>query len=477
VTFLYVTAAIVALLWVTLFVVRGSLVGGCLAFLIAGACFGYYFLSFDLGPIPLTIDRLVLAILLAMFVIHWRRGQLGAGPLGTGPLGTGPLGTGPLERVDVLLLVFIVLLTVSTILNLSPGAMPDLAKPWTRLLGAYVIPAVLYFIARGAPTGRRGISLFQGTLVCLGVYLAATGLLEITQQWWAVFPKHITDPDSGIHFGRARGPMVQAVSYGSYVGVCLLAAWVWQWRFDNKGRLLLMALLPLLAAAAFFTYTRSAWLGIALGMTIVLGLTLRGVWRPLVLGTIVSVGLLLAVTKMDKLIEFDRGENVAHARSSVDLRGDFAYLSWKMFLDRPLLGVGFDQFRNAKLPYLADRSSEFKMEYLRHYSHHNTLLSLLTETGLVGLSLFLAVLGGWGWIAWKLARSREMPDWARAQGALLLGALGIYISQAAFHELSYTAIDNVLIFTLAGLTVGLHAELTGKTPSGNTPAVETNGTA
>jgi O-antigen ligase len=289
--------------------------------------------------------------------------------------------------------------------------------------------------------------------------------LEITQQWWAVFPKHIADPASGIHFGRARGPMVHAVSYGSYLGVCLLAVWAWQWRFDNKGRLVLMALLPLLAAGVFFSYTRSAWLGIALGMTIMLGLTLRGAWRPLVLGTIVSVGLLLAVTKMDKLVEFDRGENIAHARSSVALRGDMAYLSWNMFLDRPLFGAGFDQFRNAKLPYLADRSSEFKVGYLRNYSHHNTLLSLLTETGLVGLSLFLAVLGGWGWAAWKLARSTEMPDWARAQGALLLGALGVYIAQAAFHELSYTAIDNVLLFTLAGLTVGLHAELTGKTPA------------
>jgi O-antigen ligase len=123
---------------------------------------------------------------------------------------------------------------------------------------------------------------------------------------------------------------------------------------------------------------------------------------------------------------------------------------------------------------LADRSSEFKVGYLRHYSHHNTLLSLLTETGLVGLSLFLAVLGGWGWIGWKLARNTEMPHWARAQGALLLGALGIYICQAAFHELSYMAIDNVLIFTLAGVTVGLHAELAGKMPAGKTTAAETN---
>jgi O-antigen ligase len=437
---IYFIVAIALLIWGTIFVMRGSLVGGCLAFVIAASCFGYHFLNFDLGPIPLTVDRLVLAALLVIFVVHWRQGKTDRKPL---------------EYVDILLAGFIGLLTISTMLNLELGAMPELAKPWTRLLGAYVIPAVVYAIARLSPIDRRKVSLIQGTLVCLGAYLAITGLLEITGQWWAVFPKHIADPSVGIHFGRARGPMVQSVSYGFFVGVCLLATLAWQWRFDRRGHLVLWILLPVMAAGVFYSYTRSVWMGTALGLLIVLGLTLRGKWRPLVLGSMLVAGMLLAVTKMDKLVEFNRGESSSHARSSVDLRGTFAYLSWQMFLDRPLLGAGFDQFRNAKLPYLSDRESDYNLETVREWAHHNTLLSLLTETGLVGLSLFMAVLGGWGWAAWKIARNRTMPDWARAQGALMLGVLGVYICQAAFHELSYTPIDNSLVFCLAGLTVGL----------------------
>ncbi len=130
----------------------------------------------------------------------------------------------------------------------------------------------------------------------------------------------------------------------------------------------------------------------------------------------IAAALLLAVTKMDSLVNFDRELPAAYAGKSVELRGEMAYVSWKMFLDHPLLGVGFDQFFKAKLPYLADRSTSLHLEATRDQVHHNTFLSLLTESGLVGLGLMLAVLALWGRTAWRLARDQGLPDWARAQG-------------------------------------------------------------
>jgi len=318
-----------------------------------------------------------------------------------------------------------------------------------------LIPFAVYWIARRAPLDRSKLSLVYGTLACLGVYLATTGLLEISGQWWAVFPKHIADPNLGTHFGRARGPMVQSVSFGLYLAVSLLAAWTWRGRFGRLGQLLIALLVPLLLAGIYFSYTRSVWLGTGLGTMLILGLTLRGSWRPLVTGSMLAAALLLAVTRMDNLIAFRRDSDGAAARTSATLRLCFTYVSWKMFLDRPLLGVGFGHFPEAKLPYLADRSTSLNLKPIRPYVHHNTFLSLLTETGLIGLGLYLAVLAGWGRAAWVLARNSDAPDWARAQGALLLGVLGVYSCQALFHELSYTPIDNSLLFLLAGVTVGL----------------------
>ena len=80
----------------------------------------------------------------------------------------------------------------------------------------------------------------------------------------------------------------------------------------------------------------------------------------LVVGGMISAALLLAATKMDSLVSFDRELPGSYAGKSVELRGEMAYVSWKMFLDHPLLGFGFDQFLKAKLPYLADRSTSLE---------------------------------------------------------------------------------------------------------------------
>ncbi len=444
--FVYLIAGIAALIWGAVFALRGSLIAGCMALLVVAACFGPHFYSFRLGPVPLTLDRIVLVLLGVAFVVQRRLGRTEPKRLG---------------RVDLLLLAFLGVLFASAFYggwggNQTGGA--DDGGPAFRLIVGYIIPFAVYWIARQSPLSRANVSIIHGTLVGLGVYLGVTALLEISGQWWAVFPRHIADEEIGLHFGRARGPMLHSVSLGFYLAVCMLAAWTWRWRFGRVGQLAIFLLIPLFLAGIYFSYTRSVWMGAGLGMLVVLALTLRGAWRPLVLGSIVGAGLLLVATQMDQLKSFQRESSAEDSGRSVDLRGAFAYISWQMFLDRPLMGVGFGQFPEAKKPYLADRSTNLYLEVAREYVHHNGFLSILTETGLIGMALYLAVLFGWGHAAWQLYRRPDVPDWARSCGVLLLGAMAVYVCQAAFHELSYSPIDNLLIFFLAGTVVGLHAD-------------------
>ena len=91
----------------------------------------------------------------------------------------------------------------------------------------------------------------------------------------------------------------------------------------------------------------------------------------------------------------EREGTAGESHHSVDQRKSFAYVSWQMFKDHPLMGVGFGRFYDRKLPYLSDRSQEFELESLRPLDHHNTLLSLLVETGLAGLAAFVALLAAW----------------------------------------------------------------------------------
>ncbi len=436
-------AAIAGFIWGTLFMLRGSVVAGCLGFLLTAVCLGHHFASFDMGPIPLTIDRVLLLVLLATYLVQRRFGR------------TDPK---PVCWADGLVVAFLGVLVFSGFYGgwfASAAAPGNKYDPIFRLVAGYTIPVMLYWMARQASVGRREVAMAQGFLAVLGVYLATTGILEITGQWWAVFPKYIADPTVGIHFGRARGPMCHSVSYGLYMGICTLALWLWQWRFGRVGRLVIFCLMPLMLAAIYYSYTRSVWMGTGLGLVVALGLTLRGAWRPLVVSSMVAGALLVGIAKMDSLKSFDREQSAEDTGKSVDLRGAFAYISWQMFLDRPMLGVGFGQFPEKKLPYLTDRGTSLNLEATRPFVHHNMFLSILTETGLIGFAVYLGVLSAWGWNCYKICRHDDTPDWAKSQAVLMLGALAVYIPQVAFHELSYSTVDNVLIFFLAGLTMSL----------------------
>ena len=124
-------------------------------------------------------------------------------------------------------------------------------------------------------------------MALFGIYLVATAIFEMTGQWSLVFPRYIADPEQGIHFGRARGPMVQSARLGLYLIACLAATWIllfWQAHWGRIGRLIAVALAPLYAGAAFLTYTRSVWMGLAASTLLLVGLTLRGKLRLAILG-------------------------------------------------------------------------------------------------------------------------------------------------------------------------------------------------
>jgi O-antigen ligase len=361
----------------------------------------------------------------------------------------------PVRATDCWLALLLVYLAASTFTHDYLVELPGDVSPLWRFLAAYVTPAVIYWIARQSPLTERRVAMVPNVLALYGIYLAVTGIFEITQQWSLVFPAHIANPALGIHFGRARGPMLTSVSFGLYLAVCLLAVLNLLPRINRLGQLAFIALLPLFFAGLYFSYTRSVWIGIGLGLFLTVGLAFRGRLRGAVLALMVIGAAGVWLVESDNIIGFKREGSAAITRASAEERKSFAYVSWKMFEQKPLFGVGFGHFPREKLAFLSDRDTELPLEQIRPFVHHNTFLCLLTETGAIGLCLFLLVLVGWIRDGWTIWRSPHAPAWARRHAVLFLGALGIYASQLAFHELSYSTLDNMLIFFLAGIQAGL----------------------
>lgn len=439
------------LVWGALYARRGSLVVGASALVVVAYVVGYNFWNEHVGVLPLTLDRIVLVGLVAAFVAQWRWGRLERNPL---------------AGSDWLLAALLVILGTSTLFSGTPEvrAPEGFSAAW-RLVMSFVVPAVLYWIAREAALTPRAWRAALVILSALGVYLALTGLAEITGQWSLVFPRYIADPTLGIHFGRARGPELNSASLGVYVTVCLWCAWLVRPDVRRGWQLMLVAAVPLMAAAILATYTRSTWIGLAASAAVVGYVQLAKNWRLPVFALATLGGLLVVAATWHSIVDLEREGTASESGHSVDQRKSFAYVSWQMFKDHPIFGVGFGRFFDQKLPYLSDRSQEFELESLRNLHHHNTLLSLLTETGLVGLSAFLALLAAWARSAWSLVRDAALPRWEQSQGLLMLATLVAYLSSAVFHDLTLLPSQQWLLFLVAGVTMNVRLKTTQTEPT------------
>lgn len=89
-------------------------------------------------------------------------------------------------------------------------------------------------------------------------------------------------------------------------------------------------------------------------------------------------------------------------RSSLGLRFEMWKVSVSMFMDNPLLGQGIDSFRDTWIKYLNSPETLLLSATNRHllYGHpHNDFLLVASQTGLIGLILFLS------WIIYPLKKS------------------------------------------------------------------------
>lgn len=455
-------AAVAGLLWAGVAALRGSLLAGCTVYLVLAAFGGQDFLEFSLAGIHISPDRVFLVGLLGAWLAQRWLGRTDSKPVGPG---------------DVLLGAFFAVLLVGTFTSDWRTTSPYVSPVLPHLINGYLIPLVLFWIARQSAHDKASVGRVHVGLALFGVYLVGTALAEWLGLWGLVVPRYIADPELGVHFGRARGPMLQAATFGYYLVACLLATWIflaWRAPWGRMGRLLAVGLLPLYGLAMFATSTRSVWVGGGLVVGLVVALTLQGAWRPVLLGGLVVGALGLVAVKGDGLVAFKRdGLSAEDTRESTWMRVKFAYVSWQMFQDRPLRGHGFGQFPDKSRYYLSDRESGLYLETIRGYINHNTILSLLVDVGLAGPLLFLALLAWWGRTAGRLWRATGAPAWVRGHALLTLGTLSAYGVQIMFRECTYTPLENGLLFLMAGTSVGLAARwLPQGSPEWSLPASE-----
>ena len=438
-TAIIVIAGLAALVWGSLLLIRGGLLAGAMMVLLAGTCFGYPFFHLPGGPLPITADRFLWAVLMAQYAVWRVHGWADAKPL---------------SRSEWLLGGLLGVLFLSTITH-DWSVRRNQPAAWLAFF--YLMPLGMYWVARQTNVSERALLAMFGGLALFGVYLSLTALAETRQLWGAVFPKYIASREYPEFFGRGRGPLLNPAGLGFVLSLCWSSLLLFWPRVGRGGRAVIVLLSLIYAVGVYSTLTRCAWIGAALGLLIVAALCVPRSWRmPLVVGSCL-LALLVGATQWENFMAFkrDKGLSEQETAESAKLRPILAMVAWRMYLDRPLLGCGYGHYRDEFVNFLDDRSTELPLEKARPYVQHNVFLALLAEIGLIGMSLFIALLCCWTADAWQLWRSSTSPLWARQQGLLFLAMMGSYLTNAMFHDLSIIPMVNMVLFFLAGLTSGL----------------------
>jgi len=260
-----------------------------------------------------------------------------------------------------------------------------------RLIGGYWFAFIVFGMLIQAIRTDRDIKWLLTFFFLLGLYLTFTGWAERFRLWSLVWPGFIADPTKGIHWGRVRGPFLASPIMGlAMVYVFfnnLVLARMSGPVFRLVCRLAALAALPVI----FWTQTRSVWLAMLVAGLLWMGLSRRGMTR------VASMCLILAVAAGGVAYNW---RNIVSPRREVGgvtdvdpiyARIGLVLITWDMFKDRPMLGVGFGHFRDHAPPYARNPSSPY-YAFASAAMEHNNFLSILAECGLAGLILYVWLL-------------------------------------------------------------------------------------
>ncbi len=246
---------------------------------------------------------------------------------------------------------------------------------------------------------------------------------------------------------RAYGTFGQPNPFAGYLGLALplalaLGFWSLGAAFQAPGRrragLLLLAAYTLGAAAVIAagivaSWSRGAWLGVAVATVVVLVLSSRS-GRILVLaGAIIALLAypVLPAAIHERLADFARyfgtwnarGVPVNDANFSVLERVAHWQVAWEMFADHPWLGIGVGNWDVLYPQYAFGQWTD----PLGHA--HNALFHFAAEAGLAGAIAYL-----WFWLGSLGAALRTIHRQSDATRAIAIGVFGLLIHLSVHNQ-------------------------------------------
>ncbi len=379
--------------------------------------FGFALLLLASGWFSIAVSQIALGVGLLALLIRWANG---AAPVRTG-----------LEW-PAMALAFWALVMIP--LSADPGLSAVYYKRFYLFSAIWVTASV-------AGTERRRLAL----LAALALGALATSL------YWQISP---LVQGKGLFDTRLRG-IFNPMTTGALLmmGACAAAGFVILTRRTLRWRGIAGAALVTLALGVVQTFTRSALLGLSVGVLLI-GLIRRPRLTGAVLAALLLVGIVFRGPVLDRLP--DRLEKrvrpgqIAES-ASPSIRIEMWRGGWRMIQAHPLTGVGDVGLLDLAPQYYGDADTKY-------YGHmHSNPVHLAVIWGVPGLLLGVWFLLAPGWILWRRWR-KVRSDVARpvAEG-WILGALAAWaaFNVAGLTEWYFGDAESMLIYLgLLGCALG-----------------------
>jgi O-antigen ligase len=141
----------------------------------------------------------------------------------------------------------------------------------------------------------------------------------------------------------------------------------------------------------FYTVSRGGLL--ALGVALIAACLLAGRWRGRAL-VVAGLGISIVVIYFASFAGLDARDRVTTVQGGTG-RSDLWKIGWRMFEDEPIRGIGSGNFPISSIHYLVQPGVIERDDFIISTPKvaHNTYLQILAELGIVGLAMFITIIG------------------------------------------------------------------------------------
>jgi O-antigen ligase len=276
----------------------------------------------------------------------------------------------------------------------------------------YLPNAMLFLIVFAGVRTREQLLWVVGSLVVGAVVAAVYGMV-------AGAP---TEDPGRVGIGNPNQAAADLVLGGTLAAALAVAL-----RGKPVLRLLTTIAVPLCVFAVFLTLSRGGL--VSLGAALLAAIFMAGRRRGPVIA-LAACAVLAAVVYFGAFASVDARERVLELQGGTG-RTDIWTVGWRMVEDHPIRGIGAGNFPIASIHYLLEPGALLRDDFIVDDPKvaHNTYLNVLAELGVVGLGLFLTVIGFSLWCAIRAvgvaarADDRQLEILARAFVVVIVALL------------------------------------------------------